>query len=203
MKHRHADPGRSVARRKPAGGSRLFKFCPDCGSATRPERYDGRARAACPACLRVWYANAKPCATALIEDAQGRVLLARRAIAPGLGLWNLPGGFLEEDESPDRGAVRETLEETGLLIETTALLGAYLDFWDGGSKPERAHVSLSLAYRARVVGGEFSPNPETSEIAWFAAEDLPPPAALAYDNHVQALADWVRLKGTQVLVNNR
>jgi len=174
----------------------LFKYCPDCGHATRPEIHEDRARATCTACCRVWYENAKPCATALIEDEQGRVLLARRAVAPGLGLWNLPGGFLEADEAPELGMVREALEETRLQIEPVALLGAYLE--DSG-----AHFSLSLAYRARGVGGAFAPTPETSEVAWFGPHELPDPSEMAYDNHVRSLADWARLRCTQVLVNER
>lgn len=171
----------------------MFKFCPDCGQATRAEIHEERARATCTGCRRVWYENAKPCATAIIEDDRGRVLLARRATPPGLGLWNLPGGFLEADEAPEAGVVREALEELRLAIEPTALLGAYLE--DAG-----AHFSLSLAYRARIVGGAFAPTHETSEVAWFAPHELPPAAQMAYGNHVRSLADWARLTSTQVLV---
>ena len=167
-----------------------FRHCPACGAETRPRTTEGRDRDACPACGRVWYENAKPCATVVVEDAAGRVLLVRRAIEPFKGLWNLPGGFLEADEHPEDGARREALEETGLEVALRGLLGTYVDAWDGGGDPARAHWSLSLAYRAVVVGGALRETAESGEAGWFAPEALPPDAAIAYDNHRRTLADW-------------
>lgn len=175
------------------GGVSRFRHCPDCGAATRPHLDEGRERDACLACGRLWYQNAKPCATALIEDAAGRVLLVRRGIEPYKGLWNLPGGFLEVDEHPETGACREALEETGLEVALVGLLGIYLDWFDGAGDPRRAHGSLSMAYRARPVGGALRETAESTEAAWFAADALPPDEAIAYPNHRRTLADWREL----------
>ena len=169
-----------------------YAHCPACGAATHPQQADGRERDVCPACGRLWYQNAKPCATVVVEDAAGRVLLTRRAIEPFKGLWNLPGGFLEADEHPEDGARREALEETGLEVALTGLLGIYLDAWDGGGDPQRAHWSLSMAYRAEVVGGALRETAESAEAAWFSGDELPEDAAIAYDNHRRTLADWGR-----------
>ncbi len=169
-----------------------FRHCPDCGAATRPHADEGRDRDACSACGRVWYQNAKPCATAVIEDAAGRVLLVRRAIEPYRGLWNLPGGFLEVDEHPEDGARREAAEETGLEVALLGLVGVYVDAFDGAGDPRRAHGSLSLAYRAVAVGGALRETAESSEAGWFAPDALPPADQIAYDNHRRTLADWCR-----------
>lgn len=173
-----------------------FPHCPACGAATRPEDLEGRERDACSACGRVWYQNAKPCATVVVEDAAGRVLLVRRGIEPCLGMWNLPGGFLEADEHPEDGARREALEETGLEVALRGLVGVYLDHWDGAGDPARAHWSLSMAYRAVAVGGTLRETAESSEAAWFAPDALPPAAEIAYDNHHRTLLDWRELLKT-------
>jgi dATP pyrophosphohydrolase len=87
-----------------------WRFCPICGEAI--EKHEDRVE--CPACGYVGYANAVPGAEAVCFDADGRVLLGRRANDPGAGLWDLPGGFLHEDELPVDGLRREVREETGL-----------------------------------------------------------------------------------------
>lgn len=151
---------------------------------------EGRDRDACPACAAVWYDCAKPCATAVIEDEQGRVMMVRRGVAPHVGLWNLPGGFLEADEHPEVGARREAREETGFDIALTGLLGVYLDQDDGGGDPTRAHHSISVAYLAQVTGGAWRASEESQEHAFFAPNELPPDAEIAYPNHRATLAAW-------------
>ncbi len=65
-------------------------------------------------CGYVGYANAAPAAEAICFDEQARVLLGCRAFDPGKGLWDLPGGFLQEREAPVDGLRRELREETAL-----------------------------------------------------------------------------------------
>jgi len=59
----------------------------------------------------------------IVED--GRVLLIKRGKAPLLGEWSIPGGMLELGETLRQGAEREALEETGLLVRATDLLGVF------------------------------------------------------------------------------
>ncbi|MEB3196952.1 MAG: NUDIX domain-containing protein [Candidatus Sericytochromatia bacterium] len=164
--------------------------CPRCGHATKAQPLEGRLRDTCPACRGVWYDCAKPCATVVIEDADGRVLLVRRGIDPYRGLWNLPGGFLEAEEHPLAGACREALEETGFEIEPLEQLGIYIGHWDGRGDATVSHHSLNVAYRARIVGGAWRPNAESTEMAFYTAEDLPPASQIAYPNHHRTLMDW-------------
>jgi len=51
--------------------------------------------------------------------------LCKRGIPPSYGKWTIPAGFMEMGESSFQGAKRETLEETGLNIQTGQLLGVY------------------------------------------------------------------------------
>lgn len=64
-----------------------------------------------------------PCVGAVIFDGTGRLLLIKRANPPAQGLWSLPGGRLEVDESAEEGVVREVREETGLTVRVEREVG--------------------------------------------------------------------------------
>ncbi len=162
-------------------------FCPRCGGLLASSRQpgDARPRQVCAVCGRVRYQNAKPCAGALVEH-EGRLLLVKRAVEPSSGCWDIPGGFLEADEHPQAGAIREVREETGLSVEPTNLFGIYMDryTYDGGGD----HC-LNIYYSARIVGGEEQPDDDAADLAWFSPHELP--QELAFRHARQVLADWV------------
>jgi ADP-ribose pyrophosphatase YjhB (NUDIX family) len=143
-------------------------------------------RLACPRCGFVVYASSKPTAGALCVD-NGRVLLARRAIEPFEGFWDIPGGFLEEGEDPLDGVRRELKEETGLEIEPQRFLGVWMDRYGGDSTAE---ATLNLYWTARVLGGEAAPADDVSELRWFDRDELPAADELAFENVPFVLAAW-------------
>ena len=98
-----------------------LNFCTRCGTPLRFGTVDGedRQRLSCEACGHIAYVNPRLVVTTLPIDDDGNVVLIRRGIEPGVGLWAQPGGFLEVDETVHQAAIRETWEETGLLVETT------------------------------------------------------------------------------------
>ena len=76
-------------------------------------------------CGFIAYVNPRLVVTTLPVTDAGELVLLRRAIEPAYGSWAQPGGFLEADETAIQGAVRETLEETGLEVVPTAIVGIY------------------------------------------------------------------------------
>ncbi|MCC6628543.1 MAG: NUDIX hydrolase [Chloroflexi bacterium] len=80
----------------------------------------------------------------------GRVLLLRRAREPRRGAWDLPGGYLEADEHPSAGAVREAREEAGLVVTTTAQFGVYLGTYGPADDPD---YILNVVYLADAGDG--------------------------------------------------
>lgn len=157
--------------------------CPRCAGTLAN---DG-ARASCPDCGSIYYANSAPCVSALVEDGAGRVLLARRAVEPFLGLWDAPGGFLEEGEHPEDGLRRELLEETGLVGEPVRFVGAWMDVY--GDAPEAA-ATLNLYWSVRFGDGEPVAADDVAELRWFAPDALPGPDELAFTTIGDALAAW-------------
>jgi ADP-ribose pyrophosphatase YjhB (NUDIX family) len=161
-----------------------WRFCPICGEAT--EKVEDRVE--CRACGYVGYANAVPGAEAVCIDDRGRVLLGRRAGDPGKGLWDLPGGFVHEDEHPVDGLLREVREETGLEIEPIEFLGFWLE-------PYYARIVLCLAWTARANGTARAAD-DLVEVQWFDPAELPPPAELAFTHYPAVLSAAVGYQHT-------
>jgi ADP-ribose pyrophosphatase YjhB (NUDIX family) len=161
-----------------------LNYCSRCGAALRlgPLPGDDRDRLACIACGFVAYVNPRLVVTTLPVTEAGEVVLLRRGIEPGRGLWAQPGGFMEVDETVHEGAIRETLEETGLLVEPFEIVGLY-------SRPEAAIVVVAFA--AVIVGGEPRPTPEALETRPFSPEAIPW-REIAFRTTEWALRDWVR-----------
>ena len=162
---------------------RFARYCMRCGAAME-RRYladEGRERAVCPRCGWVHYPHLKVGAGVLIEQ-EGRLLLGRRAHAPWPGAWNLPAGYVEIDEPPERAAVREAREETGLEVRIVALVDAR--FFDDDPRGN----GLLLVYRAEVVGGRLRRTVEAEAWRFFAPEEVP--AALAGGAHDVVIRRW-------------
>ena len=160
-----------------------WEFCPRCKTELRVEE----RRVECPSCGFVAYANPKPTASALCVDDEGRLLLARRAIDPHKGAWDVPGGFVEEDEHPLDTLRRELREETSLEIEPLDFFGVWMDRYGGDST---AQSTLNLVWTARVVGGDPQPDDDVAELRWFGADELPPPEECAFETVSEVLSAW-------------
>ena len=159
-----------------------WRFCPRCAAPLEL----GPARVSCAACGYVHWANSVPGAQAVIEDGD-RVLLGRRAHEPSQGLWDLPGGFLEEGEHPLDGLRREVLEETGCEIRPRAFLGFWLE-------PYTGRQVLCLTWLATIDGGEPRAADDLVELRWFARDELPAPEELAFPTYTEILSLWRDLR---------
>jgi 8-oxo-dGTP diphosphatase len=121
-----------------------------------------------------------PCFGGIVTDADGRLLLVRRAHAPEAGRWSLPGGRVEPGEDDAAALVREMAEETGLVVEPGALVG----------RVYRGVYEIA-DYRCTVVGGALRAGDDALDARWcdaatFARLPLAPQLA-------DTLAGWAAL----------
>ena len=158
-----------------------FAFCPRDGTALVPTRIDGRDRPTCPVCGFADFMHVQIGANTIVER-EGGVLLVRLNYGPRDGHWALPGGLVEDDETPEQAAVRETEEETGFHVR----LGGLLASWMRPGFP-----ILVVVYRASIERGELRVAPdEASEARFFPREELPPLEELAWPSTARGLDAW-------------
>lgn len=102
----------------------------------------------------------------------------KRAVEPKKGLWSLPAGFLEMDQTIEACAVREVKEETNLDVELAGLLAVYSVFDDP------CYICLLVVYSGRIISGELQRSDEASDAQFFPQSTLP---ELAFNVHRRAI----------------
>lgn len=160
------------------------RFCLVCGHRLVAVREDARTRRKCLSCGWTHYVNPVPAAVALIER-RGRLLLTRRGRPPYAGTWDLPGGFLEGDETPEAGLRRELAEELGVRVARSRLVGIATDRYGRGGFPV-----LTLVYRVTATGA-LRPGDDVSEARWFPRARLPL-QSIGFPSIRRLLRAWIR-----------
>lgn len=158
-----------------------FAFCPRDGTKLVLTRIDGRERPTCTVCGFADFLHVQVGSNAIVER-DGAVLLVRLNYGPRDGHWALPGGLVENDETTERAAIRETKEETGFDVALDGLLSTWL-------RP--GLPILVVNYRAHITGGELRIAPEEASAAtFFAKADLPPRDEIAWPSTAHGLDAW-------------
>jgi ADP-ribose pyrophosphatase YjhB (NUDIX family) len=146
-----------------------MKFCSECAHPVAlaiPEG-DNRPRYVCPHCHAIHYQNPKLVIGSIPvweQDGKLQLLLCKRAIEPRHGYWTLPAGFMENEETTEQAAVRETEEEAGADIELGKLFTLL----------NVAHVhQVHLFYLARLRSLDFAPGEESLEVQLFTQQEIP------------------------------
>lgn len=142
-----------------------MKYCSNCGLPLvyRIPEGDDRPRFVCEACKTIHYENPKMVVGCIPRWEDG-ILFCRRAIAPRIGKWTLPAGFLENGETVTEGAKRETLEEARANVI--------------GLKPYTLYNltfinQVYLMFRGRLADQNFAPGSESLEVRLFKEEEIP------------------------------
>ena len=156
-------------------------YCLLCGTPLEARLHEDRERPTCPSCGFIHYLDPKVAVAVVLGDGDG-VLLGRRCIDPGSGLWSFPAGYVNRGEVLEEAAVREVGEELGVSVRLTALVGAY---------SQQDNPVVLIVYAGEIEGGEPRPDGrEVSEVRWFGLDALPDDLAFPHDRRV--LADWKR-----------
>lgn len=142
-----------------------MKYCSACGNpvTVKIPPGDNRERYVCERCGTIHYMNPRIIAGTLPVVGE-QVLLCRRAIEPRLGFWTLPAGFMENGETTQEAAARETIEEADARVD---IRGLYMVF-------NLPHINqVYIFYRAEVIDGAFGVGVESLECRLFDEKDIP------------------------------
>ncbi len=166
-----------------------LQYCPVCAAPLIEKHVFNAQRLACTACDFIFFLNPKLVAVVVVCH-EGKVLLGRRTMSPGKGMWSFFGGYVDRGETVEGAARREVKEETNLDVNLEQLVGVY-------SEAGSPHVLI--AYQASIVnnevGGLTAQPEEVSELAFFSWEALPD---LAFPVDTQILIDLKRIAGSKL-----
>lgn len=113
---------------------------------------------------------------------EGQVLLCRRAIEPGYGMWTLPAGFMENGESMAQGAARETLEEACAPVKIIEPVFSLVDI---------PHIGQIHVFFRAQLGSEYAAGEETLEVKLFEPAEIPWDD-IAFNSVKWTLRKWIR-----------
>ena len=163
-----------------------YRFCPACAGALEPRtlKMGDPSRLVCTSCGFVLYLDPKVAVGTIIRTDDERIVLVRRAIEPGYGLWVFPGGYIDRGEQVLDAAIREAREESGLHVRIDALVNIYSY---AGTTP------IIIVYAATITGGELCTDDECLEAQLFRADEIPWDL-LAFRSTREALEDYLRAR---------
>jgi len=154
------------------------KYCADCGGPVESRAVDDRPRDVCTSCGKVFYQNPLPVAACVVLNQHRDVLLVRRKNEPKRGMWCLPIGFAELDETIGQAARRELREEAGIEGKILRLLDA-----DSYASDHYGDL-LIVTFELEKTGGMESPGDDAEDVAYFSLSALPP---LAFSSNEKAI----------------
>lgn len=147
----------------------VFKNCPRCGTQLKLENREGGPTLRCPNDGSVFYQNPHTAVAAVITNPAGEILLIKRAKEPKNNCWDLPGGFVNWGEAPDRAIIREVHEELGVDFKIETIITAAHDWYLFNGLNTSANTIDYLG----TIAGTIKPNDEIGSLHWFAPTDLP------------------------------
>lgn len=113
------------------------------------------------------YITPKVGADAAIFDPEGQILLVRRSDD---GLWCLPCGWVEPNESPEEAVIREAREEAGLVVKPNHLVGVFTRKPNIGHGP---HTAIAIVYLCQVLGGSLRGSHEAPDLRYWRIGEVP------------------------------
>jgi ADP-ribose pyrophosphatase YjhB (NUDIX family) len=142
-----------------------MKFCSSCAAPieVKVPAGDHRSRFVCTACNLIHYKNPVIIA-GCVPEWEGKILLCKRAIEPRLGYWTIPAGFMENGESLQAAAARESKEEALANVQIGSLLAV-------------VHVlhadQVHVVFRARLLDTNFGVGEESLEVGLYEESEIP------------------------------
>ncbi len=154
---------------RPEHINNFFRYCPHCGSDAFGAKSTKEMH--CTACGFSFFQNAAAAVACIITDAEGRVLLTRRACDPWKGMLDLPGGFVDPAESVEEAVKRELMEELGAEVEQMHYICSYPNEYIYSNY---LVYTIDLGFVCQISNIlELKAADDVDKIMWFAPQQIP------------------------------
>ncbi len=142
-----------------------MKYCSECGATVTRKIPDGdnMPRHVCDSCQTIHYQNPRM-VVGCVPEHEGRILLCKRAIEPRLGFWTIPAGFMENGETLEAAAIRETDEEAMARVDLGVLFAVV--------NVTHAH-QVHFMFKARLLDGSYGAGHESLDARLFTEGEIP------------------------------
>ncbi|MFA6005679.1 MAG: NUDIX domain-containing protein [Patescibacteria group bacterium] len=161
-----------------------FRFCPACRGEFKKE---GVNFLRCTQCDLRYYVNPHPCNAVIIENSKKEIMLIERKIDPKKGMLDLPGGFVDLNESFEDSVTREIKEELQVVITDLKYFGSYYDLYGYG---QITYHTLCCVFLGSIGEQQPIPTDDVAAIQYF-PKDRIPFDKLAFDGLRQAIGDYL------------
>ncbi len=155
-------------------------FCHFCSSELTRKLFEGRVRPFCNKCNEPLYENPVPASCVVLLNEKKHVLLVKRSVPPMEGFWCLPGGFMELGETPEKTALRELYEETGVTGKIEKLIGVT------SHNSEQYETVLITGYLVEEFYGDLISGDDAMDVKFFSTDDLPEIAFISHKGFIRA-----------------
>lgn len=166
---------------------KVYKFCPKCSGKLVPQR-DNFLK--CLTCNFHFYINPVPCNAVILENKKGEILLVKRKFPPKKGYWDLPGGFMQADETLEESIKREVKEELNIDIIMNRFIGAYPDYY---LYQNINYPTFCVVVSAKIGKGKLVPKDDVSQFHFFSKNGALK-QKIAFKGIVLGLKDYLKEK---------
>ncbi|HRN70164.1 MAG TPA: NUDIX domain-containing protein [Candidatus Woesebacteria bacterium] len=165
-----------------------FTFCPKCGGTLKKQTTNSLL---CTQCGLHYYINPKGCNAIILKNKQGRILLVKRKDNPQKGYYDLPGGFIDINETIEESMHREMKEELGIKVNDISYVTSFYDRYEfGGIK---AYTICAVFIGDLPDNITITPSDDAESVAFFKPEDIPF-EKIAFEGIKKALLSFRRSK---------
>lgn len=141
--------------------------CLKCGY---PASKKNRSLFICKKCHFHYYENPRPTVAVILENKNKEILLVKRAFPPKKNWWDLPGGFIQLNETFEEGARREIKEELGINISKLEYINSYYNLY---LYQGIYYHTLCVNFASKINNQKIIPKDDVASIRFFSKNNIP------------------------------
>ena len=145
----------------------IYKYCPRCKADLKAET---DWYICCTQCDFYFYVNPAPCNAAILENNTGEILLVKRKYDPKKDYWDVPGGFINTNESLEESMTREIKEELGIELSEFAYFASFSDRY---MYKNIHYYTLGVVFIGKVGDQFLTPHDDVAEVKFFKKNQIP------------------------------